>query len=100
MTEQPDRPGSAAVVCADISSARRALEAGADVVLIGADAVQLGLDVVRLRGSGGRLSVFVGDPSREDVWAAAATMAAEQYRAEVVIERPPARPVPDGGRVP
>jgi hypothetical protein len=100
MSKHPDEPGPAAVVCAVVGTARAALDAGANVVLIDDDATRLGLAAVRLRGLGGRLSIFVGDPSRADVWAAAATMAAEQYRSEVVIERPPPRPVPDDGRVP
>jgi hypothetical protein len=82
----------AAVVCADVETARAALEAGDNVVLIDGDADRLGLAAGRLRGASGRLSVFVGDPSQSAVWLAAATMAAEQYRSEVRVERPPAAP--------
>jgi hypothetical protein len=91
----------AAVVCADIDTARGALDAGNDVVLIGGDAARLGLAAAQLRGGGrGRISVFEGDPSASAVWSAAAVMAAEQYRSEVVFARPPPRPRSDGGRVP
>ena len=93
----PDR----AVVCADIEIARAALDAGDDVVLVGPDADRLGLAAAALRGAGRRrVSVFVGDPVAGDVWAAAAAMAAEQYRLEVVIECPPPGPERDGGQVP
>jgi len=100
MSDRPDR-GKAAVVCADIETARAALDAGDDVVLIDDDPVRLGMAAARLHGGvRGRLSVFVGDPSASGVWATASALAAEQYRSEVVVARPPPRPMPDDRRVP
>jgi hypothetical protein len=52
------------------------------VVLVGADAAALGEAAATLRAeapAGARVGVFVGDTGEEAVWAAAATMAAEQY---------------------
>jgi hypothetical protein len=90
----PGAAGAAvyAVVCADLAVAAAAVAAGGPVLLIGDDAALLGLSAARLRAEGApgcRVSVFVGDPSADGVWSMAATMAAEQFRSEVRIERPP-----------
>jgi hypothetical protein len=78
-------------VCTDVDEALSALRAGAAVVLLGTDATALGRAARCLRSQpGGRVAVFVGDPSDAAVRAAAVDLAEEQFaRIESRSEDPP-----------